>query len=340
MDSRHLTYRICSKLFYLILIISFFISSLPANAKVFFLEAQYYQDKTQERKIILGKGEIISSDMSIARVAVSDPSIADLQILNEKQFFVRAKQLGSCTFLIWESGKPTPTRFDISVWPDIEGLKAQIKELDKNISVQYIPPSTNVGQTSGTEAEAPPTEAAGGGGAGAGAGGSFPSVPTTTGQSGEQLTNGRVILTGFVSNAEIIAKALQIAGIYVNDEGIRIISQPGGQVINGLAGEYGLQRLSDAAGGAAGGGGATQFGARDQFIFTTNSRANLSRGVIVTTAMGGVLSFITVKDPPQISVAIRFYEITRTLSRDLGFNQTIGGNDRSEEHTSELQSQR
>ncbi len=327
--------RFFISLLHLILISSFFISSLPASAKVFFLEAQYYQDKRQEKKIILGKGEIISSDSSIARVAVSDPSIADLQILNEKQFFVRAKQLGSCTFLIWESGKPTPTRFDISVWPDIESLTAQIKELDKNISVQYIPPSSNISSTGGGETAEAPTEATAAGAAGGGGAGGFPSsLPSTSTTTGNQLTTGKIILTGDVSNAEVIAKALQIAGIYVNDEGIRIISQPGGQIINGLSGDYGLLSVTAAggAGGAAGGGGGgatggtTQFGGRDQFSFTTNGRANLSRGVIVTTSMGSVISFIKVKNPPQISVAIRFYEITRTLSRDLGFNQTIGGN--------------
>ena len=53
---------------------------LPVNSKVYFLEADFYQDKTQDKKIILGKGEIILSDKPISRIAISDPAIVDVQI--------------------------------------------------------------------------------------------------------------------------------------------------------------------------------------------------------------------------------------------------------------------
>ncbi|GEM_PF-2447540 len=308
----------------------FLISSLPTNSKVYFLEAQYYQDKTQDKKIILGKAEIISSDSPISRIAVSDPSIADLQILNEKQVFVRAKKLGTCTFLIWEKGKPIPSRFDISVWPDIAYLTKQLQALDKNIMVEYIPPLSSV-----TGGNANVSSSPDGGGAGGASGGAVgTSSSATGGDSGagsvttsNSIVSEKIILTGDVANAEVIAKALQIAGAYVDDQGIRIISQPGGQIIDGLAGQYDLHRNSDGigAGGSASAGG-TQFNSRDLFSFTSNSHANLSRSVIVTTQRGRVLSFLVVNNPPQISVAIRFYEISRSLSRDLGFNQTFGGN--------------
>jgi len=89
----------------LLLFLSDFLTVSPVYSKVFFLEADYYQDKTQERKIILGKGEIINSENIISRVALSEPSVADLQILSGKQIFIRAKQLGITTLLIWEKEK-------------------------------------------------------------------------------------------------------------------------------------------------------------------------------------------------------------------------------------------
>lgn len=306
-----------------------FLFTLQANSKIFFLEADYYQDKKQERKITLGKGEIISSDKEVSRVVVSDPSIADLQMLNQKQIFVRAKKLGICTFLVWEKSAIAPTRFDISIWPDIDYLTQQLHELDENISVDYIPPNTSsISEGSGQGAATPPDTGA------ATAGGAAPAqtsvgaalgTATTTQGSSSSSTTGRIILKGEVKNAEIIARALQIAGAYVGDQGIRIISQPGGQVVDGLAGEYDLSSNSDAQDSSSSQSSATAFGARTSLAFTSNRRANLSRGVIATTQNGSVISFLRVKDPPQISVAIRFYEIQRSTARNLGFNTLLGG---------------
>ena len=306
---------------FLVLVILVFIHSV--DSKVFFLEADYYQDKAQERKIILGKGEIISSDKAVSRVVVSDPTISDIQVLNEKQIFVRAKKLGVCTILVWENAKPSPTRFDISIWPDIAYLTKQLQSLDKGINVEYIPPSTSVGsegsQGSGEENQQEVTPPLGGASA------ASSSNSSSSSNNSSALTSGKIILTGDVANAETIARALQIAGTYVGDQGIKIISQPGGQIVDGLAGKYDINSNSDVQTGQATQGSATAFGARDPIRFSSNRYANLSRGVIATTQKGAVLSFLTVKNSPQVSVAIRFYEVQRTVSRNLGFNTNLGG---------------
>ncbi|MBI1857719.1 MAG: pilus assembly protein N-terminal domain-containing protein, partial [Candidatus Melainabacteria bacterium] len=117
----------------IILSLLFSTSFVNVNSKIFFLEADYYQDKTQEKKITVGKGEIISSDNAFKRVAISGPNIADIQVLNEKQIFLRAKNLGITTFLAWEKDVELPTRYDILVLPDIKSLSAQLQELDENI---------------------------------------------------------------------------------------------------------------------------------------------------------------------------------------------------------------
>ncbi|MBI3308553.1 MAG: pilus assembly protein N-terminal domain-containing protein [Candidatus Melainabacteria bacterium] len=305
-------------------------SFVNVNSKIFFLEADYYQDKTQEKKITVGKGEIISSDNAFKRVAISGPNIADIQVLNEKQIFLRAKNLGITTFLAWEKDVELPTRYDILVLPDIKSLSAQLQELDENIEVKYIPPSTSlssasmsggsqgfsgtdIGGETGSEASATSLQA-------------LPSGGSQGGSEGSSEDIGRIILKGEVKNAEVIARALQIAGAYVGDQGVKIISQPGGQVVDGLAGEYDIHSNSDRSGGGTGGGNsAVSFGSRDSISFTSNRYANLSRGVIATTQNGTVVSFLTVKDPPQIAVAIRFYEVQRNVTRNLGLNVTLGG---------------
>lgn len=294
-------------------------SILPSNSKIFFLEADFYQDKAQQRKIILGKGEVISSDKEIGRIAISDPEIADAQILSEKQLFIRAKKLGISTFLIWEKGNSTPTRFDLAIWPDIDYLTKQLHDLDNRIEIEFIPPSSSsVSNTDPSSASPSAT-------------GSDPSAALQTASSSSQSSSspstvsGKIILKGEVKNAEIIARALQIAGAYVGDQGIKIISHPGGQVVNGLAGTYDISSNSDSQSQQQSQGSSTSLGYREQISFTSNRYANLSRGVIATTQNGSVISFLTVKDPPQISIAIRFYEISRSLSRDLGFNSQFGG---------------
>lgn len=294
---------------------------LPVNSKVYFLEADFYQDKTQSKKIILGKGEVIISDKPVSRVAVSDPSIVDIQILNEKEIFSRAKQLGTSTILIWEKGNEKPNRFDVSVWPDIDLLTKQLRELDKNIAVEYIPPSgtlTSNPASQGGVASPDPNAA---------------SQPSPSGQqaagtssTGSDVATGKIVLKGTVSNAEIIARALQVAGAYVGDQGVKIISQPGGQIVDGLSGRYDIYSNSDSQSGQSSQGSATAFGARDPLRFTSNRYANLSRGVIATTQRGLVISFLTVENSAQISVAIRFYEISRSAARNLGFNAIAGGN--------------
>lgn len=310
--------------FGIILILLYLVSVIPVSSKIFFLEADYYQDKTQDRKIVLGKGEIISSDKVITRVAISDPNIADAQVLSEKQIFLRAKHLGICTLLAWEKDKSIPTRFDVAVWPDIEYLTKQLQALDANILVDYIPPNSSLTSEDASSGESGGTE--GGESPGGGGGGLFGASGSSNSSDESHNTSGKVILSGGVKNAEIIARALQIAGAYVGDQGIKIISQPGGQIVNGLAGSYDIHSNSDKENTQSQSGSAIAFGTRDPIKFTSNRYANLSRGVIATTQHGSVISFLTVKDPAQISVAIRFYEVSRNLARNLGYNLAAGGN--------------
>ena len=332
-DSLIVTVSFNRRLFFsFFLALNCLVSTLPIYSKVFFLEADLYQDKTQIKKIVLGRGEIISSDNVISRAALSDPSIADLKVLDGKQIFITAKQLGTSTVLIWEKDKTIPARFEVSVWPDIQQLKGQLQELDENIVVDYIPPTNSSSSNSG-EGTDPGLGGGGSGGElgdllgalGGGLGGSAEGEEGGAPGGGSEATSGKVILKGKVENAEIIARALQIAGAYVGDQGIKIVSQPGGQIVDGLAGEYDINSNSDAEDDEQGSGAATAFGARDPIRFTSNRYANLSRGVIATTKNGAVISFLKVKHQSQIAVAIRFYEISRNLSKNLGLNGILGG---------------
>lgn len=326
---------------YLFLILIFFINSLPANAKIYFLEADFYQGNTQEKHIVVGRGEILTSEKNIGRLAITDPSVADLQLLSEKQVFVRGKQLGMTTLLVWEKNNNSPARFEVSVIPDIEKLKKQLKELDENIEVEYMPPATTPGSlTGGNDSlvnSTSPTIMTGTSGSTSDSGDEdgetiedelsdserFPTLNANSTTAGTSVSPGRLILRGEVKNADVIAKALHIAAPYVNDSGINIISQAGGQIISGPGGT--MNNLVNVGTGGAGSslGGLTDTG----ISFTTNQTSNLNRGVIVTTTQGRVLSFLVVKDQPQIAVTIRFYEISRSLTRSLGLNANIPGRD-------------
>ena len=330
-----------NKFNYLFYIFVFLMNSIPVYSKVNFREADYYQKTEVNKSIVVGRGEILSSESPVSRIALTDPATADIQLLNDREIFVRAKNLGRTTLLVWERNNSSPSRFEISVIPDIEELKKQLAKLDPGIIVEYIPPTNNSGNTSLNEnveslasmLGGPTVDQASGdmssdqmsaaitnpaGGLGTG----FPTIDVTS-TAGGMISGGRVVLTGEVKNADVIAKAIQIAGGFVGDTGIRVISQAGGQIINGGpgGGDYDLVTTGGGTTGSAFGGRVRDTG----ISFTSNRNANISRGIIITTDNGMVVSFMKVKDQPQLAVTIRFYEISRSVTRNIGANVTAPG---------------
>src|SRR3712207_3173659 len=72
---------------------------------------------TREMTIIAGKGELLSFGREINRVVVSEPKIADAQVVSPNEVMVNAKLPGTTTLVVWETGA-SPVRWDVHVKAD------------------------------------------------------------------------------------------------------------------------------------------------------------------------------------------------------------------------------
>ncbi|MDX1918329.1 MAG: pilus assembly protein N-terminal domain-containing protein [Candidatus Caenarcaniphilales bacterium] len=302
---------------------------LPAHSETVFLKGTAYQTGISLKDIKLGVSEVVVSNSPIKRVAVSDPSIADIRILSETSALVRGKKIGRTTILIWEGKDDNvrPTRFDITVKRDISDLIASLKLLDPNINVDYIvitgtqvtdaPPSDNNSAFTTSYRTQPQL-----------VGEPVPSVvinpnatqrpaDTAVAANPQQGDTERIILSGKVKNADVIARALATTASYMGEQNnFKVVNRTGGFVADELN-----QILSPQGGGGDGGGGVGGAGggggsfALDQIQFPSNLRGNLSNGTVIANGSGRIVSFLEIDGRVQIAVKIRFYEISKNRNK-------------------------
>jgi Flp pilus assembly secretin CpaC len=298
--------------------------NLPSFSETVFLKGTAYQTGISIKDVLVGSSEVVVSNAPIKRVAVTDPSVADIRILSDTSAMVRGKKIGQTTLLIWE-GKDSsvrPTRFDIKVKRDIRDLIASLKLIDPNIDVDYvIVPASRIEQavpinsngayttsyktspeTVGDPAPSvvvsnqPPQNAA---------------PPAGGGNSAGNVVE-RIILSGKVKSADVVGRALSTAATYMGeDPNFRIVTRNGGMIVDQVS-----ELLSGAD--SSGGGFAGSQSLTNPLKFTSNLRGNLGGGSIVANATGSIMSFLEVRERPQISIMIRFYEVSRSINKELG----------------------
>lgn len=290
---------------------------IPVDAETVFLKGTAYQSGISEKELKVGSSEVIVANLPIKRVAVTDPSVADIRILSETTALVRSKRVGRTSLLIWEGKDASvrPTRFDLTVKRDISDLIARIKLIDPNIDVEYIivpsdriepaqPTNSNgayttsfrtAAETVGDPAPSVVVNNAQGGGAGA-------TGASSSGGKGIE----KLILTGRVKNGDAIIRAITIASTYMGEDGsIKVVTRTGGLV-------------ADQAGSVLG----SSSGGSDEVLasnssFRANLQSNVINGNIVSNGSGSVISFLQIADKPQVAVKVRFYEVTRTIGKSL-----------------------
>ena len=84
---------------------------------LFVLSAAAQTAASREMSIIAGKGELLSFDREITRVVISEPKIADAQVVSPNEVMVNAKVPGTTTLVVWETGA-SPVRWDVHVRAD------------------------------------------------------------------------------------------------------------------------------------------------------------------------------------------------------------------------------
>lgn len=83
----------------------------------------------QQLDVMVGKSLVIESPVTIGRVSLADPEVADASVLSPRQLYVTGKTMGGTNLTIWGEGDEVHTVFDIRVTPDLADLKAQLHKL-------------------------------------------------------------------------------------------------------------------------------------------------------------------------------------------------------------------
>src|ERR1035441_9180530 len=72
---------------------------------------------SREITLLEGRGELLTFANDIAKVAISEPKIADAIVISPREVMVNAKGPGRATLVIWETGAD-PARYEILVTKD------------------------------------------------------------------------------------------------------------------------------------------------------------------------------------------------------------------------------
>jgi len=111
-------------------------AGLFAILSVFFL----FSSASAERaavpvNVIVNKGTIVTIKEPSSRVSLSNPDIAELNLISPKEILLNGKKVGKTTLIVWDKqGKAT--FFDVSVMGDLGQLEQYIKETAPNDDIK------------------------------------------------------------------------------------------------------------------------------------------------------------------------------------------------------------
>lgn len=71
----------------------------------------------KEITLTVGRGELVQFMSDVARVAVSEPKIADAVVVSPREVMINAKTVGRGTIVVWETGV-LPARYEVNVLAD------------------------------------------------------------------------------------------------------------------------------------------------------------------------------------------------------------------------------
>jgi pilus assembly protein CpaC len=88
----------------------------------------------EEVKVYAGKSRVVKAPWPVKRVAVTDPKIADVQILTPRQVLLQGKKPGRTDLVMWSAGEDIQTS-NVAVLLDIQALQEQLRKLFPNTTL-------------------------------------------------------------------------------------------------------------------------------------------------------------------------------------------------------------
>jgi Flp pilus assembly secretin CpaC len=114
-----------------------YIALRPPHAETRVLRSGISNDKTLD--LVVGKSRVINLPFSVARVAISNPNVAQALVISPTQLQLVGKQPGLTNLTLWNSlYDNNPLSYDLSVIRDVSQLAKQLKRIDPNISISAL----------------------------------------------------------------------------------------------------------------------------------------------------------------------------------------------------------
>lgn len=88
--------------------------------------------------LVLGRGELIQFAGDIARVAVSEPKIADAVVVSPREVMMNAKSIGRSTIVVWEASAAMPHRYEVNVLADRSDFDGVLKSISAQLPESQI----------------------------------------------------------------------------------------------------------------------------------------------------------------------------------------------------------
>ena len=108
------------------------VSSFIAAIIIFIFASLSYADQAAVPiYVAISKGTILTIKEPSKRVSISNPNIAELNLISPTELLINGKKVGNTTLIVWDKQGKT-TFFDVMVTGDINQLQDQIKEIAPN----------------------------------------------------------------------------------------------------------------------------------------------------------------------------------------------------------------
>ncbi len=304
------------------------------DTNLFYIEAADGTRSTDNFSVIRNTHARLNFTKDIARIAVGDPLILEMDVLNGREILMIARQVGKTSVIVWYTDNTAePLMFDVV--EDLTVLVGVLRDIDPNIVIEMAPDRAalilrGTVPTIRTKIEA---EAAARSYLSSNASGSFEIFTPNNAAAEPDAVTPRIAIINLLKTDEIALSVEQriIEAVGVLSKGVTVKRAPKGQVADDsvdtflLEGEVENQVVltrvlsvaasiigvdgseilvvSDEGGGIAGG---------DNSLIGTN----IARAKILSVAEGRIISMIHVRNIPQVRIAVKIHEVNRSLLRD------------------------
>ena len=289
-------------------------------------------------RVRVGSGNVITFPSRVLRVAVGDPKIVALHVVEAKQILLQGLAPGRSTVFAWLSDGRR-LKYDLVVSPRMEVLESALHDLDPHIEIEQNDGGSSLVLSGKVKNERVADEARKlaenmlgnvPGNASrvisllqfpgsndedlrlkAALGDVDPRIRLRRIQVGQKVSNSAdaVVLEGRVKDISSLVRAITLAELQLGGVGGKI------QPLSPDAADHGRNR---------------NFSGTLQKLQTEDPApsglaAYVARGLILKSASGRVLSFLEVDELPQIMVNIRVLQVDRGRARSMGIDYRVDG---------------